>query len=116
MFSLIPSTPRCRACGSPFGGVGGRIMKVMGRTPSRKNPHWCSSCFEHSPEGGFVGTVGGIIGLALISALFPILGSNWAAVSALATLVLLVPLIVWLTFPETARRTLEDIAPDQPTR
>ena len=58
VLSKLPSTPRCKACGGPFGGFGGRLMKAIGRGPSRKNPYWCSACFEHSPEGGFVGTVG----------------------------------------------------------
>jgi adenylate cyclase len=58
ILSHLPSSPRCEACGGPFGGPGGRIMKAVGRGPSRKNPRWCNSCFEKSPEGGFVGTVG----------------------------------------------------------
>lgn len=58
VFSKLPSSPRCEACGSPFGGLGGRLMKVMGRVPSRKNPQWCSACFEESPPGGFISRVG----------------------------------------------------------
>lgn len=58
MVSRLPSTPRCLACGSPFGGIGGRLMRFVGREPSRMNPNWCASCFEHAPPGGFVGTVG----------------------------------------------------------
>lgn len=58
VFSKVPSSPRCHACGGPFGGVGGRLMKMVGRVPSRKNPHWCSACIEESPEGGFVSRVG----------------------------------------------------------
>src|SRR6476619_5302396 len=33
-------------------------MRMIGRGPSRKNPHWCNSCFEKAPGRGFVGTVG----------------------------------------------------------
>jgi adenylate cyclase len=58
VLSHLPSSPRCEACGGPFGGPGGRVMKLLGRGPSRKNPRWCNTCFEKSPEGGFVGTVG----------------------------------------------------------
>ncbi len=58
VFTHLPSTPRCAACGSPFGGFGGRIMKLAGREPSRMNPNWCAGCFEKAPPGGFVGTVG----------------------------------------------------------
>ena len=58
LLSMLPSQPRCRACGCPYGGVGGRLMKMVGRSPSRMNPNWCGECFEHAPPGGFVGTVG----------------------------------------------------------
>jgi putative MFS transporter len=57
-------------------------------------------------------TLGSIVGLAGVSALYPVLGSNWAAVSVLAAACFLVPIIVLAFFPETARRTLEDIAPE----
>jgi putative MFS transporter len=60
-------------------------------------------------------TLGAIVGLAGVSALFPLLGSNWAAISVLAGGCLVVPIIVLAFFPETARRALEDIAPDAPT-
>jgi adenylate cyclase len=56
--SRLPSAPHCEACGSPFGGVGGRIMRRMGKGPSRKNPRWCELCFEKSPGGGATLTVG----------------------------------------------------------
>lgn len=58
------------------------------------------------------GTVGAIVGLAGVSALFPLVGSNWAAVSVLACGCFVVPVIVLAFFPETARRGLEDIAPE----
>jgi putative MFS transporter len=54
---------------------------------------------------------GAMVGLAIVSALFVSLGSNWLAVMGLAAVVLLFPLVVWLAFPETARRTLEEITP-----
>ena len=49
-FSLLPSSPRCKLCNSPFKGVGGFIMPWIGREQSRFNPRYCASCerFEHS--------------------------------------------------------------------
>lgn len=56
--SHLPSPPRCEACGNPFGGPGGWLMRRMGKGPSRKNPRWCNVCFEEAPEGGVTLTVG----------------------------------------------------------
>lgn len=59
VLTRLPSSPRCQACGGPFTGIGGHIMKLLGRGgPSRKNPNWCAGCFEDAPPGGFVGTIG----------------------------------------------------------
>jgi MFS family permease len=57
---------------------------------------------------------GTVAGLALVSVLFGWLGSNWAAIGVLAGASVAVPLLVWLMFPETARRTLEEISARQP--
>jgi len=43
----LPADPRCRICLVPFGGLG-RLLRI---TPSRKNPHFCTSCIDNSPEG-----------------------------------------------------------------
>ena len=44
-FSLLPSDPRCITCMTPFGGVGGKLMKVfLNRKPSTLNPLVCNSC------------------------------------------------------------------------
>jgi len=48
----IPSSPRCAMCFAPFAGMGGRVMRVAGFAPSRKNPRWCRMCFEGAPLGG----------------------------------------------------------------
>ncbi len=56
-----------------------------------------------SRDGGMV------VGLSIVSVLFATFGSNWSAVAAVAGASLLVPIIVWLMFPETARRALEEI-------
>jgi adenylate cyclase len=37
-------------CRSPFGGLG-RILPGPNYSPSRKNPNFCSSCFEQAPVG-----------------------------------------------------------------
>jgi len=58
------------------------------------------------------GTLGAVAGLAAVSLLYDVLGNNWDAVRVLALCCLGVSVIVWTTFPETAGRRLEDIAPD----
>jgi MFS family permease len=58
--------------------------------------------------------VGAVTGLALVSVLFGVLGSNWTAIIALACLCGVAPLLIRATFPETAGRTLEEIAPEAP--
>jgi adenylate cyclase len=44
LFSALPSDPRCRVCTAPFGGIGGPVMRAIGRRPSRANPHLCTAC------------------------------------------------------------------------
>jgi adenylate cyclase len=44
IFSRIPSSPRCQLCGSPFQGVGGRVMRVVGKAQSLANPRMCNAC------------------------------------------------------------------------
>ena len=46
-YRYLPADPRCRVCLVPFGGLG----RLLGITPSRKNPHFCTSCLDSSPEG-----------------------------------------------------------------
>jgi adenylate cyclase len=48
----VPSAPRCKVCANPFGGVGGRVARLAGWTPSRKNPNVCSRCCDQLPPGG----------------------------------------------------------------
>lgn len=43
----LPSEPRCKMCAAPFGGVGGPLMRFMGRGPWGKNPNYCVNCFHH---------------------------------------------------------------------
>ena len=59
-----------------------------------------------------VATLGGALGLAVESILYRALGSHWEAISIMLVGAFLAPLIVALAFPETAGRTLEEIAPE----
>ena len=52
------------------------------------------------------------MGLLLESLLYGVVGSHWVAISALTLLALCGALLVAWCFPETAGRTLEDIAPE----
>jgi len=52
LFRLLPHDPRCKLCQNPFGGVGGKLVGLMGRKPSRKNPNLCQACFDKLPSGG----------------------------------------------------------------
>jgi adenylate cyclase len=52
LHGLLPSDPRCKLCGSPFKGWGGYIMHLMGRDPSRYNPHFCAKCEVWEHPGG----------------------------------------------------------------
>ena len=54
MYRWMPSDPRCRFCLVPFGGVG----KLLGITPSRKNPDFCTDCIEGAPVGTYEKEVG----------------------------------------------------------
>ncbi len=57
-------------------------------------------------------TLGAVAGLALVSALYGVVGSNWVAIVLLCGVAVMAPLAVFLFFPETAGRDLEEIAPD----
>lgn len=54
LFGLIPSNPRCKICNAPFHGFGGRLMRVIGKRPSTKNPRFCMACesFAANNQGG----------------------------------------------------------------
>ena len=44
VMSRIPSDPRCQMCASPFTGVGGGLMRLVGKRPSEGNPNMCNTC------------------------------------------------------------------------
>ena len=50
--SVLPGSPRCAGCAIPMSGIGGSIMKVMGRHVSRKSPNLCNVCEDVLPDGG----------------------------------------------------------------
>ncbi len=54
----LPSSPRCGVCSAPFAGAGRLIAGTLGYRPSRKNPHFCSTCIEMSPPGGATMVIG----------------------------------------------------------
>lgn len=45
-FRKIPSSPRCKICAAPFGGIGGQVMGLIDRAPWDKNPSICGFCFK----------------------------------------------------------------------
>jgi MFS family permease len=70
---------------------------------------------HRSTASGFrnvIGTMGGIVGLSSISALFVVFQSNWTSVIVLSLVGLLIPILVWLFLPETSNRTLEETSGD----
>jgi adenylate cyclase len=58
VFRRLPRAPRCKLCQNPFAGVGGKVVGLLGRKPSRKNPNLCQYCFDHLPSGGIEVDVG----------------------------------------------------------
>jgi adenylate cyclase len=42
----IPTGPRCKACAMPFGGVGERALRMIGKHRSDSNPNLCNACFD----------------------------------------------------------------------
>lgn len=43
-FSRMPADPRCRLCAAPFAGVGGPVMRLIGKRQSSLNPNFCNAC------------------------------------------------------------------------
>lgn len=52
LFRRLPSDPRCILCLSPFGGVGGVLMRFMRRRPSPMNPRFCDLCDRKAVQHG----------------------------------------------------------------
>jgi len=49
-FGALPSAPRCKLCSSPFHGVFGPVMRMVGKAPWPANPKYCSACFKQLAE------------------------------------------------------------------
>jgi MFS family permease len=92
-----------------FSGIGGGV--VLGAFGNELFP----TSYRSTASGArmVLGTLGGVLGLLIESALYGELGSHWTAITWLAALALLAPLIVAAFFPETSGRTLEDISPER---
>src|SRR4051794_26656131 len=52
VFRAVPSSPRCKVCSNPFGGIGGRVFALAGFRPSPKNPNLCTRCCDSMAPGG----------------------------------------------------------------
>jgi adenylate cyclase len=52
LLGLLPSSPRCKLCNSPFKGWGGFLMHLIGRDQSRFNPRYCEDCERYERPGG----------------------------------------------------------------
>jgi adenylate cyclase len=42
----LPSSPRCKLCAAPFRGVGGQLMRLIGKGPWPRNPQVCRTCLQ----------------------------------------------------------------------
>ena len=54
LMGLLPSSPRCKLCNAPFHGLGGALMRSIGREQSRYNPRYCHPCEYQEPGGAVV--------------------------------------------------------------
>lgn len=52
LFGRIPAHPRCKLCHAPFAGLGGALMRLLGKGPSDMNPLFCADCLSKTNLGG----------------------------------------------------------------
>lgn len=52
LYGLLPSDPRCKLCAAPFKGLGGMLMRMIGRDRSKYNPRFCQPCEKFEHPGG----------------------------------------------------------------
>jgi len=52
LYGLLPSDPRCNLCAAPFKGIGGALMRLIGRDQSKYNPRFCMPCEKFDHPGG----------------------------------------------------------------
>ncbi len=50
VFRFLPHAPRCKICYSPFSGMGGVMMRSIGRKQSSLNPHFCNVCEDFAKK------------------------------------------------------------------
>ena len=50
LLRLLPSGPRCKFCNAPYHGVGGPLMKMLGKGPSRLTPQLCRQCQDFANQ------------------------------------------------------------------
>jgi adenylate cyclase len=58
IWHLLPSSPRCKLCAAPFGGIGRVATRVLMHGPSNVSPLLCSLCFgqiRKVPGGAEIG-------------------------------------------------------------
>ncbi len=51
IFRHLPSPPRCKVCHNPFGGVGGKLVGLLGFPPSRKKSQSVRYLLRETPTG-----------------------------------------------------------------
>lgn len=44
IFRYLPSPPRCKMCHAPFRGIGAPLMRLLGKSPWKRNPRICGFC------------------------------------------------------------------------
>jgi adenylate cyclase len=49
-FRILPHDPRCKICYSPFEGMGGLMMRMLGRKQSALNPYFCNVCEDFAKK------------------------------------------------------------------
>jgi adenylate cyclase len=52
LLGLLPANPRCKLCAAPFKGIGGILMRMIGREQSKFNPRFCMPCEKFEHPGG----------------------------------------------------------------
>jgi adenylate cyclase len=54
-FQRIPTSPRCKMCSVPFGGVGGAVFRLAGFGRFPGNPSLCKQCITQMRKNGMSG-------------------------------------------------------------
>ncbi len=48
VWGLLPNGPRCKFCNAPYHGIGGPLMRMIGKGPSRLTPELCKQCHDYA--------------------------------------------------------------------